>query len=144
MTPRAQALLAKIERSIATDVARDRRNQMVIDAMTRVEAGPAYAASENCREILGVFDQACLKANRLDEEGEADEAHDALMAALVGAIQFAYRKFAQIAPTTLADLLVQIMFEHEIRESNVSSMLDEEPPPAFHIAAAALSSNRAT
>ena len=134
MTPRVKELLAKIER----DLERDRRNQLGIDRMKRAEAGPIYAGIEECLEILGLFDQACLKADRLDEEGKADEAHDAYMVSLVGAIQLSYRKFAQIVPTTVAALLAQIIFEHEMRKSNTSSMLDEEAPPAFDIAAARL------
>lgn len=143
MTPRAKKLLKMIERDIAIELPRDRRNQTMIDAMKCVEAGPAYVASEECREIIGLFDQTCLKADRLDVEGRADEAHAAHMAALVGAIQFSYRKFAQIVPATVGDLLVQIMFEDEIRECNISSMLDEEQPPAFEIAVASLMVKRA-
>jgi hypothetical protein len=143
MTPQAKKLLEKIERDIAIELPRDRRNQAMIDAMKCVETGPAYVASEECREIIELFDQACLKADRLDEEGKTDEAHDAYMESLVGAIQFSYRKFAQIVPTTMGDLLTQITFEREMRKSNTSSMLDEEAPPAFDIAAVSLMAKRA-
>ena len=143
MTPRAKQSLQKIERDIEIELARDRHNQVMIDAMKCPEANPVSVSTEEILEILALYDEANRKANRLDGEGIKDESHETYLVCLMEKYKISYRKFAQIVPTSVDALLAQIAFEHEMRKSDTSFLLDDEAPPAFDIAAASLMAKRA-
>lgn len=143
MTPRAKQLLQKIERDIEIELARDRRNRVMIDAMKCAEANPVSVSTEEILEIWALYDEANRKADRLDDEGITDESHDAYLVSLMEKYKISYRKFAQIVPTSVEALLAQFAFEHEMRKSDASFLIAEEAPPAFDIAAASLMAKRA-
>jgi hypothetical protein len=102
------------------------------------DSDPIYAAIEVCRKALRSFEWNCDKADRLDQ------ASDAHADSLAEALQVSYRKFAETVPTTIAGLFAQIQFEHEMRQSFVSSMFVEvEIVPTLAIAAARLATKPA-
>ena len=82
------------------------------------DSDPIYAAIEVCRKALG-------RLNGIPIKGSADQASDAHADSLAEALQVSYRKFAETVPTTIAGLFAQIQFEHEMRQSFVSSMFVE-------------------